>query len=114
MNTVQIRDGKKAYRIPACELAPGMVRAMDGETGEVFFVDGSMIDILTAPQHPPFNKYLRAALEPIRKLFACYYPGAADHHTWELLFRMDEHPWREMAIWATLVEAFQELASDAT
>jgi hypothetical protein len=113
MDTVQILEDGKRITIPACELAPGYVRAIfagEEDKGEVYVLQSS-INEPTSPRWKPFGKHLHRELEPIRKIFVLVHEGARTSDEWEYRFRLDVHPWREIAIWSCMADMYVESQS---
>ena len=103
-------QSKKVTRIPAAELAPGMVRVRL-ETGQIVWAKVSELK-QGAFQHPPFVVELRDAILKLQKSLEEVYPH--DYQFWEDGFRRDTHPEGEIALWLHIANVFESFCSSRT
>jgi hypothetical protein len=93
-------------RMPADELAPGMVRAKVKGIDEEVWVD-SRDGLTPGPyQHPPFDEAARDYLRSIKAALDEVFPMTLEE--WEDGFRRDANPEREIAYWLFLSEAYRD------
>jgi hypothetical protein len=106
MKMVRVYDDttKSFHTIPACELAPGMVRAqVPGIDGEVW-MDASTLG--KGPlQQGPFPESLREILRGLQATFREVYPRTLEG--WEEDFRRETDPQTEIAIWRRMAEVYE-------
>jgi hypothetical protein len=109
--TVRLYDfrTKQLTKIPARELAPGMVRArITGIDGEVF-VDAAQVLRGGEVRHPPFPDAVREQLRRLYETFQDVYPKTLEE--WEDGFRRDMHPEREIALWEYMATVFEHFTA---
>jgi hypothetical protein len=99
-------EGELKYvTIPAAELASGMVAiSVEGEGG-VFYADPGSLRAADGPRWEPLPEEVRGALRRLQATFQEVYPRSLEE--WEVGFRADAHPWREVAIWEAMAGAFE-------
>lgn len=97
----------KVTRIPKCELAPGMVKAVvEGMEGE-YWIDANKLCGADGFRHPPFDDEIRELVEEIRGRLKEVRPKT--YKEWEDGFRKDADPEKEIAIWLTFARKFSAI-----
>lgn len=93
-------------RIPARELAPGMILAkVEGIEGEVWVSARELEISACASKHPPFCAEVVKMLRAMHKVLKTVYP--VSFKAWEKGFRHDAHPEQEIAVWKIIVDGFK-------
>jgi len=107
--TVAIYDipTKKVIRIPAAELAPGMIQARVNGIEEVVWVDAGQLREGNI-KHPPFPTETRRELEAMYATLSEVYP--ISFAEWEEGFRRDQNPANEIAIWKRIADIYERFA----
>ena len=95
-------DTKKTNVIPAAELAPGMLEANVAGVGRVWI---KAAEVKGKIKHPPIEPAVRDMIsrriqEPLAEVFF------QTLEEWEVGFRADVNPEREIAIWCRIAERF--------
>jgi len=101
-------DTRRVTPMPARELAPGMIRArVEGIEGEVW-VDGAQAK--PAPlRHPPFTGERLARVRRLWQALEGVSPKSLA--AWEVGFRRDTNPDRELDIWDHIVRVFRKFTA---
>ena len=113
-NHVRIYDfgTKRITEIPTTELGPNYVRStVQGIDGEVF-VDGSKARMSDHLRHPPFDESLRELMRQFASVFTDVYKRTPEE--WELGFRREMHPEREIELWRQIMAAYLEFTHGNT
>lgn len=98
-------------RIPAAELAPGMIQTRMNGVDEPVWVEPGFLR-LGDIKHPPFPEQVRRELEDMHETLREVYPITFEE--WEDGFRRDRTPENEIAIWRHIAEVYRHFAlSDA-
>lgn len=100
-------DRRRVIEIPASELASTVVRVrMEGVEGEVW-IDA---DKLTPGEvrQPPLSEALRRYIRRIKAAFQEHRPLSVED--WEGVFRRDQDPEGEIALWAHAADVYQAFA----
>lgn len=94
----------RVVQIPASELRPGAVKVRLQESGEVVW----MLPEQLQPgeiKHPEFDEEIRNYIRRIQAAFSEHYSLTIEE--WELGFRRDANPAREIAIWSHAADIYQ-------
>ena len=94
-------------KIPAVELAPGMVRAQLKGTDEIVWIDPSHLK-QGEYRHPPFEGAAKEAIISIQNAFPEVYEKS--YAFWEDGFRRDAHPAQEIGLWMHIADVFGKYA----
>lgn len=95
-------------RMPACELAPGMIQVkIDGIEGLVWV---NANDLKRSEyRHPPFCEEIRDYFREIKGSLDEFYCLSIEE--WEDGFRRDNNPEKEIAIWSHLSDIYRSLTT---
>lgn len=97
-------------RIPARELAPGMVQAqIEGREGTVWI--GASQATQSELRHPPFEADVREMIREIQTSIEEVYPLSFEE--WEDGFRRDTNPRIEIAIWLHMARLYRKSIPEA-
>ncbi|MBC8141808.1 MAG: hypothetical protein H7Y38_10260 [Armatimonadetes bacterium] len=109
LGTVPVYDipTKKIIRIPAAELAPGMIQARINGIEEVVWVDAGQLSEGNI-KHPPFAAERHRELEAMYATLSEVYP--ISFAEWEEGFRRDQNPANEIAIWKHIADVYERFA----
>jgi hypothetical protein len=110
---VRVHDAatNRTVNIPACELAPGMIRTRIAGEAEEVWVEGSSLGA-SGFQHPPFSPELRREMEWLRDALHEVRPLTAEE--WEDGFRRDVNMAAEIDLWLLMARCFQNLTAGRT
>src|SRR5579859_6454878 len=92
-------DTKKVTNIPACELAPGMLKVQLTDREGEFWVDASQLK-QSSPQQFEFGPEFLEVFEFLSETLAEVYPQTVEE--WADGFRRDANPKQEIAIWESI------------
>jgi hypothetical protein len=90
---------------------PNYIKMFFQERGE-FYISPRLMSHLMAKQglaqhlHPEFPPELRQRMEHFSRVFRDVYQRSPEE--WELGFREDRHPWREIALWDLIADGFRK------
>jgi hypothetical protein len=111
-STVRLFDleTQKTTKIPARELAPGMVRAVIGGVGEVWVDSRSPLISDDGPVwHPPLGEEVRETLRRLQATFRDVFPRTLEE--WENGFRQELLLEQELAAWVVIADAFEHFTA---
>lgn len=108
-DTVLWLDSEKQVlvRIPAAELAPGLIQAHMNGVDEPIWVEPNTLRQGNI-KHPPFPEPVRRELEEMYEVLREVYP--ISFQEWEDGFRRDHTPENEIAIWRRIAHWYKYFA----
>lgn len=75
----------------------------------IFFTDLHSLKPSSQPRHSTFSAAVKIELKRLHGIISCVYP--VTEREWEDGFRMDMHPWKEIALWEVIAFVFQRFTS---
>lgn len=108
MKHVKVYNSAKRTKqvIPVAELAQGMVPCQTPD-GSNAWIDALTVTIRTSPVHPPFDQSRRSILKNLKDTLEEVYHCTLEE--WELGFRRDENPEREIRLWQWIADRYRHL-----
>jgi len=103
-------ETRKVTNIPACELAPGMLKVQFTDREGEFWVDATQLK-KSPKQHFHFGPEFLKVFEFLSETLAEVYPQTVEE--WADGFRRDANPKHEIAIWENIANAFLHFTNDA-
>jgi hypothetical protein len=108
---VLVRDPESGQKVsmPASELAPGMVRALDRSTGEEIWLPASQLELPAELRHPPFGPEMRDKVKQLSDGLQEVCPRTPEE--WEVMLRMEAHPNKELEVWLHILRCYQHFTA---